>query len=95
MDFLRKYGLSEIDINKIKNKYDKELISGILLKKNNVMLLLDYFKDNKFDIKTLLFNRLDLFLINFKHIKDRINRYNEGELLKYLRYDISLIDNLR
>ncbi len=94
MNFLEKYGLKEEDIKKIENNYEKSLISNISYKKDNVCLLLDYFQGHNFDLKTLLFNRLDLFLIDYQKIKKRISKYDEEKLLSYLQDDISLIDNL-
>ena len=94
MKFLENYGLNKEEITKLKNTYSKLLLSNILYKKNNVCLLLDYFQGHDFDLKTLLFNRLDLFLVDYQIIKDKVNRYDEEKLLTYFKEDISLIDDL-
>ncbi len=94
MNFLEKYGLSKEEILKLERSYSKALLNNIFYKKDNVCLLLDYFQGHNFDLKTLLFNRLDLFLIDYQKIKNRISKYDEEKLLSCLQDDISLIDNL-
>lgn len=94
MNFLEKYGLSKEEILKLEHSYSKPLLNNIFYKKDNVCLLLDYFQAHNFDLKTLLFNRLDLFLIDYQKIKNRISKYDEEKLLSCLQDDISLIDNL-
>ena len=94
MNFLKDYNLNENEIEKIKNNYPKSLISSIIYKKENVINMLNFFKEKEFDIKKILFNRLDLFLIDYKILKDKINKYNNIDIISALKEDISLIDNL-
>ena len=93
MDFLEEFGLSLEDINYIKSKYDKKVISSILYKEENVSLLLNYLKEKGFNIKSLLINRLDLFLIDFSVIKDKIDSY-DLKIIEALKNDFSVFDNL-
>ncbi|MBQ8472543.1 MAG: hypothetical protein IJ501_03470 [Bacilli bacterium] len=94
MEFLKLYGLNDIEINKLYIKYSKALINSIIYKKENVLLILNYFKEKEFDLKTIILNRLDLFLINFNHLKEKIEKYNEERIINWLKDDISLIDSL-
>lgn len=94
MEFLKLYDLSDNDIKKLINRYDESLISSILYKKEEVILILDYFKSKNLDLKTVLLNRLDIFLMDFQDIKNKLDKYNEEEIIKHLKDDISLIDNL-
>ena len=94
MKFLLKFGLTEDDIKYIKSKYDKKIISCILYKEENVIELINYFKKLKFNIKSLLINRLDLFLIDYNIIKNKIDSYDKKQIIEILQNDISLLDNL-
>lgn len=93
MDFLEEFGLNLEDINYIKSKYDKRVISSILYKEENVSLLLNYLKDKGFNIKSLLINRLDLFLIDFNILKNKIDSY-DLKIIETLKNDFSIFDNL-
>lgn len=94
MSFLKEFGLSEEDINYIKNKYNNKIISSIIYKKENVCLLLNYFLENNFDLKSLLINRLDIFLIDFSLVKEKIESLNKTQIIEILRNDFSVFDNL-
>ena len=94
MDFLKEFGLNEKDINYIKSKYDKKIIASIISMQENVCKLLDYFQENKFNSKTLLINKLDLFLIPFLTVKKKIESYNKEEIMNILQNDFSLLDNI-
>ena len=94
MDFLKKFNLTKEDIDYIKTKYDKKVIASIIYNEDNVCKLLDYFQENKFNSKTLLINKLDLFLIPFLTVKKKIESYNKEEIMNILQNDFSLFDNI-
>ena len=94
MDFLKKFNLTNEDIDYIKTKYDKKVIASIIYNEDNVCKLLDYFQENKFNLKTLLINKLDLFLIPFLTVKKKIESYNKEEIINILQNDFSLFDNI-
>ena len=94
MDFLKKFNLTNEDIDYIKTKYDKKVIASIIYNEDNVCKLLDYFQENKFNSKTLLINKLDLFLIPFLTVKKKIESYNKEEIMNILQNDFSLFDNI-
>ena len=94
MEFLKKFNLTNEDIDYIKTKYDKKVIASIIYNEDNVCKLLDYFQENKFNLKTLLINKLDLFLIPFLTVKKKIERYNKEEIINILQNDFSLFDNI-
>lgn len=94
MDFLKKFNLTNEDIDYIKTKYDKKVIASIIYNEDNVCKLLDYFQENKFNLKTLLINKLDLFLIPFLTVKKKIESYNKEEIMNILQNDFSLFDNI-
>ena len=94
MEFFKLYGLTDIEIDKLYLNYSKSLINSIIYKKENVLLILDYLKEKEFDLKTIILNRLDLFLVNFNHLKEKIMKYDEERIINWLKDDISLIDSL-
>ena len=94
MDFLKKFNLTKEDIDYIKTKYDKKVIASIIYNEDNVCKLLDYFQENKFNLKTLLINKLDLFLVPFLTVKKKIESYNKEEIMNILQNDFSLFDNI-
>ena len=94
MEFFKLYGLTDIEIDKLYLNYSKSLINSIIYKKENVLLILNYLKEKEFDLKTIILNRLDLFLVNFNHLKEKIMKYDEERIINWLKDDISLIDSL-
>ena len=91
--FLSNY-VNQDTINKILDKYSKEMILDIIYHEDNVLKVLDYFKSLDFDIETLLINRLDIFLIDINYLKNNIESYNREEVIESLKNDISILDYL-
>ncbi len=89
MDYLLDYGLTKEDLNFIKSHYDNKILSNIIYKKNNVIKIIEELNNKEFDIKYLLLNRLDIFLIDYDEFKNKINRYTNEEL-ELLKEDFSI-----
>lgn len=94
MDFLKEFDITDDDITYIKSKYSNKMISSIIYKKENIKLLINYFKKFEFNLKTLLINRLDIFLIDIDIVKKKLDSYNKEQIIEILKNDISLFDNL-
>ena len=88
MNYLKKYGLNEEDLNYIKKSYNNKIISNIIYKQDNIEKVIEELKNKDFDIKYLLLNRLDIFLIDIEDFKNKINSYTKEEL-NSLREDFS------
>ena len=91
MNYLIEYGLNSKDIIFLKSHYSDIILSNIILKKDNVIDVIKFLKEKEFDIKYLLLNRLDIFLINFDDFKNKINKYTNEEI-NLLREDFSIFN---
>lgn len=89
MDYLLNYNLTKEDLNFIHNHYSEAMLSNIILKKDNVINIINILKEKEFDVKYLLLNRLDIFLIDIEDFKNKINRFTSEEL-ELLRDDFSM-----
>ena len=91
MNFLDNY-VSESIIDKIKTRYNKKTLCVLMEREENVKKVLDYFKELGLNIETIVLNRLDLLLINYKHLKEKIDSYQQDLIIPALKDDISTLD---
>ena len=91
MSFLEKI-VDSNTILKLEKLYDKKMLANIVSKEEDVLKIIDYFKELDFDIKTLLINRLDVFLLDLDYIKKKID--NNQEVMLALKDDFSIFDEL-
>lgn len=92
MDFLKKYELSDDDINIIKNNNYENIINIIIYNKNNVCELIDYLLSIGIEIPTLaqmLSDRLDLFVKPIDDIKEAFDKFNVDNLVTIINDDIA------
>lgn len=92
MDFLKKYELSDDDINIIKNNNYENIINIIIYNKNNVCELIDYLLSIGIEIPTLaqmLSDRLDLFIKPINDIKEAFDKFNVDNLVTIINDDIA------
>jgi len=92
MDFLKKYGLSDEDINIIVNNNYEEIINVIIYNKNNVCSIIDYLLSIGIEVPTLaqiLSDRLDLFMKSLDDIKTSFEKYNLSNLVTIINDDIA------
>ena len=83
MNILEEYVNKDI-IEKIKNRYNKKTLFNIMERKSNTKNILD--------IETIVFNRLDLLLLDYNYLKSKINSYQQDLIIKALIDDISNLD---
>jgi len=91
MDFLKKYNISDEDINIISNNNYSNIINVVILNKNNVCEVIDYLLSIGIEIETLaqmLSDRLDLFIKPVSEIKDSFERFNVENLVTIINDDI-------
>jgi hypothetical protein len=91
MDFLKKYNISDEDINIISNNNYSNIINVIILNKNNVCEIIDYLLSIGIEVDTLaqmLSDRLDLFIKPVSEIKDSFERFNVENLVTIINDDI-------
>jgi len=92
MDFLKKYGITDDDINIIKNNNYESVINTIIFNQVNVCSVIDYFVSIGIENSTLaqmLSDRLDLFLKSVDDIKDSLEKYNVSSIVTIINDDIA------
>ena len=92
MDFLKKYNISDNDINIIKNNNYESVINTIIFNQANVCSVIDYFVSIGIENSTLaqmLSDRLDLFLKSVDDIKDSLEKYNVSNIVTIINDDIA------
>ncbi len=92
MDFLKKYGITDDDINIIKNNNYESVINTIIFNQVNVCSVIDYFVSIGIENSTLaqmLSDRLDLFLKSVDDIKDSLEKYNVSNIVTIINDDIA------
>jgi len=92
MDFLKKYDLTDEDINIIKNNNYDSVINVIIYNKNNVCAVIDYLLSIGIEVPTLaqmLSDRLDLFLKSVDEMKVSFEKYNVSNLITIINDDIA------
>lgn len=92
MDFLKKYELTDDDINIIKNNNYANIINIIIYNKNNVCEVIDYLLSIGIEVPTLaqmLSDRLDLFIQPIDSIKLAFDKFNVDNLVTIINDDIA------
>ena len=92
MDFLKKYELSDDDINIIKNNNYENIINVIIYNKNRVCEIIDYLLSVGIEVPTLaqmLSDRLDLFIKPIDEIKNSFEKFNVDNLVTIINDDIA------
>lgn len=92
MDFLKKYELSDSDINIIKNNNYENIINVIIYNKKNVCDVVDYLLSIGIEVSTLaqiLSDRLDLFLKPVDDVKAAFDKFNIDSLVTIINDDIA------
>lgn len=92
MDFFKKYGLTDDDINIIKNNNYEDIINVIIYNKNNVCEVIDYLLSIGIEVPTLaqmLSDRLDLFVKNVDVVRDSFERFNVSNMVTIINDDIA------
>lgn len=92
MDFLKKYDLSDDDINVIKNNNYEDIINIIIYNKNNVCEVIDYLLSIGIEVPTLaqmLSDRLDLFMKSASDVKMSFDKYNISNMVTIINDDIA------
>ncbi len=91
MNILEEYVNKNI-IEKIKNRYNKKTLFNIMERESNTRDILNYFKELGLDIETIVLNRLDLLLLDYKYLKKNISDYQQDLIIPALIDDISNLD---
>jgi len=93
MDILFENGINKETVERIKNNNDEMLLSNIELESENIILNLNYLKKIGIErIDDLLIQRLDLFFIPNKKLKEEIERFNIEVLVNLINQDFNNLE---
>jgi len=93
MDILLENGINKETVERIKNNNDEMLLSNIELESENIILNLNYLKKIGIErIDDLLIQRLDLFFIPNKKLKEEIERFNIEVLVNLINQDFNNLE---
>ena len=87
MDYLKKYGLTDKEIDDVKSKIEESNvdIDLFLYDENRIMRILDVFSSiGVTNIYGILMVNPDMFGENYSYIKQKVNQYNDKEKLAAL-----------
>lgn len=92
MDFLKKYNISDDDINIIINNNYDNIINTIIFNKDSVCEVIDYLLSIGIDEPTLaqmLSDRLDLFMKSVDEVRDAFDMFNIENMVTIVNDDIA------
>lgn len=98
MDFLKKYNISDDDINIIVNNNYDSIINTIIYNKNSVCEVIDYLLSIGIEDDTLaqmLSDRLDLFMKSVDEVRDSFEMYNIENIVTIVNDDIANLKFLK
>ena len=84
IDYLKKYNLTDEDINEIKTVFNKDIINNFEIMMDNVCLILDeLFSIGVNNIKHMILIRPDICFSDLESLKEKINKFDKN-LIKYV-----------
>ncbi len=92
MDFLKKYNISDDDINIIINNNYDNVINTIIFNKDSVCEVIDYLLSIGIEEPTLaqmLSDRLDLFMKSVDEVRDAFDMFNIENMVTIVNDDIA------
>ena len=95
MDFLRKYDLTDENIEEIVNRNGEAIVKNIMLNRDNVIAVVDYLLEVGIDksvIKDLFVEQIGMFFRTKEEIADVFDEYEIDSIIKSLNYDVNTVD---
>lgn len=95
MDFLKEYNFTEEEINEVLNANSKNIINNIILNKENVCEIIDYFLALDLEqetIKKMFKLQIGIFFKTKKELIDAFEEYEMESIIKSLNYDVNTFD---
>lgn len=93
MDYLKKYNLTNDDIEEIKSNIDENDILEYDVHEENITKILDYFVKRNICIKPLLIKKAYIFYTNPGVLIEKLDNISDKELQE-INDDIDLIDDM-
>jgi len=95
MSFLNDYGFTKEEINEISNINSKGIVNNVVLNKDNVCDIIDYFLAldiEKETIKKMFKYQIGIFFKTKKELIDAFEEYEMDSIIKSLNYDVNTFD---
>ncbi len=95
MEFLLKLGLSNQDIEEIKNHNDEAVLKNVVLNQENVKQIVNYFREigvSEEAIKDLFVLQIGMFHRTKEEIESVFDEYELESIIKSLNYDVNTVD---
>lgn len=95
MEFLKDYGLTNDDIEEIKNNNQEGIIKNIEINSENVMKVIDYLKEIGVSIdviKEMFIYQIGMFFRTKDEIQGVFDEYEMDSILKSMNYDVNTVD---
>lgn len=89
MDYLKKY-LNEEDYQELLTQLDEDYQILFITSEQNVEKVIEYFRNQEFNIKDLLFYKPNLFFEEIDFLKEKLEQYQK--LIPLLREETSNFD---
>lgn len=84
MDYLERYNLTPDEVNKIRKRFNKDIVSKFIAMEDNVCIILDYLKEMGVEsFKPLILNRPDILFMKLSILKEKTERIDHS-LLKFV-----------
>lgn len=95
MDFLKKYGLNDKQIDSIITKYDYDTLELFSDANKNVQMTIEYMLDFGItNIYEVLYYNLSFFFKSPNDVDKLFSNYDKNELLYSIKYNPEIINNL-
>lgn len=84
IDYLKKYNLTDDDINLLNSQLSEDIKNSLFVMKDNAETILDYLKEfGVTNFKDLLLERIDICFFDLNYLKEQIEKYDK-KLIKFV-----------
>lgn len=84
IDYLKKYNLTDDDINLLNSQLSEDIKNSLFVMKENAEAILDYLKElGVTNFKDLLLERIDICFFDLNYLKEKIEKYDK-KLIKFV-----------
>ena len=97
MEYLLGLGFNNNIVDELKNNYDENSLILLSVNKNNVINVINYFKEigiTNNTIEEILLSNIDFLFIDKNEIENEFNKYEIKSLVSYINNDIEILYRL-
>lgn len=95
MEYLKKYGFKDFEIEEILNNNSSNVIDNLILNQDNVISIIDYLIEIGLEentIREIFLYQVGLFFKTKNEIKSSFDEYELESIVKSLNYDVNNIE---